>query len=168
MKARIVVSTSLVLAFATMVMAAEDSIIGTWKVNLDKSAKLNAEIISTLPAQYKTLPKEEIEEYKSIENRQIELTGMPIGDNSSSKNVYRFPEQGGAVTYVQGRAPKAGVLEMEIRIAPGEWVMTQLQDGKQTYERHKVISKDGREMKQTVTVTGQFLPFSFVLVYDRQ
>lgn len=58
---------------------------------------------------------------------------------------------------------------MEVRLAPGEWLLIAMQDGKQVARRHKVVSKDGKTRSDTITVfrrNGE--PFEYVEVYDRQ
>jgi hypothetical protein len=55
-------------------------------------------------------------------------------------------------------------------MAPGEWLVTYLlQGGKQVATMHKVISKDGKTMRQTIRgfdTDGK--PFEQLQVFDRQ
>jgi hypothetical protein len=57
----------------------------------------------------------------------------------------------------------------ETLIAPGDWYVTFLQNGKQRGVIHKVISKDGKTMTQPRKgVDAQGKPFEHIEVYDRQ
>jgi len=62
-----------------------------------------------------------------------------------------------------------GRLEIETLIAPGEWYMTGIRDGKQVIMRHKVISEDGKRMRQTIRHTdSQGDTTEEIFIFDRQ
>jgi hypothetical protein len=57
----------------------------------------------------------------------------------------------------------------ETLIGPGDWYVTYLQNGKQFLIMHKVISDDGKTMRQTITGIGpQGKPGEQIQVLDRQ
>jgi hypothetical protein len=131
----------LVLVLATVAMAA-DPIIGSWKLNVAKS-KLSP---------MKKAPKEFTEVYREIDGKLIELTTNWIAsDGSSSPEKFTFPAQGGINKFLT--PIDEGRFEIETLIAPGEWRMTGMLKGKQIITRHKVISKDGKTMRHSITNT---------------
>jgi hypothetical protein len=166
-KQPLAVSTTMIIALvlATAVAAvAADPIIGTWKLNIAKS-KFSSIYYSS---RKRTVPKEKVEAYREIEGDQLELAGKEIGtDGSSSSGISTWARQGG-ITKHQPPEP-AEMSVFETLIAPGDWIVTSLQNGKQIRVMHKVISKDGKQMTQTITGTdAQGKPFVQVQVFDRQ
>ena len=157
MKTRLFMFVLLTSALATVAMAA-DPIIGSWKLNLAKSSFASGQ----------TAPKEQTEVYREASQNQIELTYKNTGTNGSSDLlVIIFPAQGGVNKRVKGNDP--GNMEVESRLAPDEWCMTRLQNGKQITTLHKVISKDGKTMRHTESGRdAQGKAFQNILVYDRQ
>jgi hypothetical protein len=155
MKTRFFILTVLVLVFAGAAMAA-DPIIGKWKLKIAKS-KLG-----------QAAPKEFTEVYREVDRNLIELTTNWIAsDGSSSPEKFTFPAQGGINKFVT--PIEEGRFEIETLIAPGEWRMTGMQNGKQVMTRHKVISKDGKMMRHTVTKTDAKGKVTEELyVFDRQ
>ena len=130
---------------------AADPIIGTWKLNVEKST-FN---------QYRQEPSEEIiEVYREIENNQIELT-LPAG------SVLTWPVQGGIVNIkvMKGDSSRSYV---QTRIGPDEWLVTVMEDGKQIRTRHKKISKDGKTMRQTYRGLHEGYSFEMLDVYEKQ
>jgi hypothetical protein len=130
---------------------AADPIIGTWKLNVEKST-FN---------QYRQEPSEEIiEVYREIENNQIELT-LPAG------SVLTWPVQGGIVNIkvMKGDSSRSYV---QTRIGPDEWLVTVMEDGKQIRTRHKKISKDGKTMRQTYRGLNEGYSFEMLDVYEKQ
>jgi hypothetical protein len=151
------------LLFAVLGLAgslwAADPIIGTWKLNLAKS---------TFAPNAPPPPKEQIEIYRYINVGEIELTYKNIEkDRTSTLLVLTWPAQGGAVKVLQGDIPKS-MSWVEILIG-GEWYVALLQDGKQAYTRHKIVSKDGKILRQSFRSTdSQGKPYENILVFDRQ
>jgi len=143
-----------------------DPIIGTWKLNLAKSK------LTPIPAYNWAPPKEQTESYREIDGGRIERTSTTTGIdgsvNSSGKLIW--PAQGGTVQIQQippGNPP--GISFVETLMAPGEWHVTTMLDGKQVMTRHKVISKDGKTMRQTVEIMDpQGKLVEQLEVYDRQ
>ena len=139
----------IILTLPTTLWAA-DQIIGTWKLNIEKS----------------TYPHKELTEiYKEIVKEQIELTrtghwqGFKFHDNK-----YTFPRQGGVCEF-NGR--KIGV---EIKVADGEWYAVNFDDEKEEWWIiHKIISEDGKTMYQE---SKRFEPQGNLVVekgvFDRQ
>jgi len=136
---------------------AADPIIGTWKLNISES-KADASL------------KEEIEVYRELNSDQIELTlTTTYTGGFSALWRYTWPAQGGVATRHQGPPREGDILELETLIAPGEWVLTRMRDGKQYNTVHKIISKDGKTMRQTRRGTSlQGTPVDRVSVFDRQ
>ena len=135
-----------------------DPIIGRWKLNVAKSRFSPME----------KAPKEFTEVYREIDGNLIELTTNWIAaDGSSSPEKFTFPAQGGINKFLT--PIDEGRFEIETLIAPGEWRMTGMQNGKQTITRHKVISKDGKSMRQTITnADAQGKTTEALYVFDRQ
>ena len=127
-----------------------DPIIGTWKLNLAKSKS---------PSQQMTF-KELTEIYKETEPGKMELTRRGVGaDGSSFLEKYEYPRQGGAVDRIGVGGKDAssnrngGIIS--ICVAPSEWYTVFLKSGTQYMLIHKVISKDGKTMRQTVRVIDE-------------
>jgi hypothetical protein len=146
----------LMLALA-LVAAAADPIIGNWKLNIAKSK---------FPSPEST-PKELTEIYREIEGNQIELTRtttLPDGSSRSLKDSW--PCQGGIAKPLEGDA--AGSSYVQTLIAPGNWYVTHLQDGKQVAIRHKTLSKDGKIMIHILKGIYQGRPYERTEVFDKQ
>jgi hypothetical protein len=145
-------------------MAKSDPIIGTWKLNVSKSRTLR-----DLPIDVGQNAKEAMEVYQEVDD-QIELTlsGTSIsGEPISGKG--RWPRDGGIVRSDQEFTSYEGILIVETLIAPGDWYVTYLKDGKQVVVIHKIISEDGRTMSLiSKQADAQGKPCEQMVVYDRQ
>jgi len=139
---------------------AADPIIGTWKLNIAKS---------TFPSNAPPPPKEQIEAYRYLDTGEIELTyRLTDKDGSSVLEVFTWPAQGGAAKMIKGNIPK-NISWIQTLIAPGEWYVTAMEDGKQLGTRHKTISKDGMIYRQSWKRTdSRGKPYEILLVFDRQ
>jgi hypothetical protein len=145
------------------VSAPTDPLVGTWKLNLAQS-----QFSPVLLALQKTaIPKERTEIYRLVNNR-IELTQTSIRSDGSKEEAPKltWPAQGGAVVSQSAN----GLSYVETLIASGEWLVSaMLQDGTQVGTLRKIISKDGKTMRQiTKGVDPQGKPFEQVQVFDRQ
>jgi hypothetical protein len=80
--------------------------------------------------------------------------------------VFTFPAQGGSVKSLKGA--KRETTYFETLLAPGEWCMTSLQNGKQIGSLHKVISKDGKVMRQTSKYILEGKAYEDILIYEKQ
>ncbi len=110
------------LAFLSLAgsLWAADPIIGTWKLNIEKSK---------FPPDYPNIPKEQTETYRELSGDQIELTYQNVDqDGSSTLLIETYPIQGGMATVQKGDIPYSFV---QTRIAQDEWYVTYLLDGKQ-------------------------------------
>jgi hypothetical protein len=138
---------------------AADPIIGTWKLNITKS---------TFASNAPLPPKEQTEVYRYLTTGEIELTYKSLEkDGSSVLVVLTWPAQGGSAKIIKADIPK-NISWVETLIA-GDWYATQMQDGKQSYTRHKIVSKDGKILRQSFRSTDtQGKPFENILVFDRQ
>jgi hypothetical protein len=145
-----------VFALAGSLWAA-DPIIGTWKLNLEKSKG----------SQPSAAPKEQLEVYRELDSGEIELTlTRTMVDGTSSVSKLTWPAQGGTVTFVQSD-PRGRSL-VETLIAPGEWYVTYMREGKQYLTVHKVVSKDKKMLMQTFKGVFSGTPAEIVTVFDRQ
>jgi len=146
-----------VLGFVGLLWAA-DPIVGSWKLNLAKS-----KFAPNDPA-----PKKQTEVYRETTPGQIELTYKNTqADGASNLLIISIPAQGGVNKRLRG--DNGGAMEVETLIAPGEWCMTRLKDGKQIASLHKLISKDGKTMTQRAAgKDAQGKPYQDILVYDKQ
>jgi len=75
-----------------------------------------------------------------------------------------WPAQGGVAE--EGSSEEE--LLVETLIAPGEWYVTRIQDGKQIQFMHKVISEDGKIMRQTIEGVAEWGSYKGVMVFDKQ
>lgn len=64
-------------------------------------------------------------------------------NGSSTSETLTWPAAGGAVDDSGGVLPK-GLTIVESLLGPGDWLVTQLMNGKQVSTIHKVISQDGK------------------------
>jgi hypothetical protein len=135
-----------------------DTIIGSWKLNIEKSNF----------AEGQSAPKEQTEVYRESGPDQIELTYESIdADGTSYLYIINIPAQGGLNKWLQG--DNEGTMEVETLLSPSEWCMTRLKDGKQVGTIHKVISPDGKTMRQTSTGRDeQGRADENILLYERQ
>lgn len=135
---------------------AADPIIGTWKLNVAKSK---------MP-QLASAQESRMEVYRELDSGEIELTLTTTSSEGTSEvSKFIWPAQGGIA---MEEAPE-GRLVIETLIAPGDWYVTQIQDGKQIIIMHKVVSRDRKTMHQTFkAITEQGVPIDGVGVYDRQ
>ena len=134
-------------------------IIGSWKLNIEKS---------TFAPNSPQPPKEETEVYRAIEGCLIELTFKSIKmDGSTQLIIVTWPAQGGAVNIVKADIPEN--LSWVQTLIDGEWYVTQMWDGKQSYTRHKIVSKDGKILCQIFRSTDdQGKPYENTLIFERQ
>jgi hypothetical protein len=142
---------------------AADPIIGTWKLNIEKS-KFSSARHAMLDL---TAPKEQTEVYRELDSGRIELTWKNTASNGSTATlVFIYPLQGGAVKVEPSDTP---ITWVQIRVAEREWYATYIYEGKQLMTRHKVISKDGKTMYQTLRgIDDAGKPFEVQLVLDNQ
>lgn len=136
-----------------------DPIIGTWK--------LNPAATRVSPGMPFPPPPQRTEVYRQTESGQIALTvTTPNSNGSATTSTLTFSARGGTVA--QENAPPGQQL-VETRVAPGEWRVTHLANGVQFLTMQKVVSPDGKTMRQTITgVTLQGKSFEGVLVFERQ
>jgi len=136
-----------------------DPIIGTWKLN-PSATKASPNLPFAAPAQ-------RTEVYTLKDHGQIELVVTTTNANGSTTSSHMmFSAAGGVVT--RENAP-AGQMLVETRIAPGEWRVTYLTDGVQYLTMQKVVSPDGKIMRQTATgVTPLGVWFEGRIEFQRQ
>ena len=146
-----------VLSFAGSLWAA-DPLIGTWKLNIEKSK---------FPPNHPAIPKEQIQTYRELSNDRIEMTYQNVSmDGSSDLIVSAYPIQGGIGKIQKGDTPFSFV---QTRIAPDEWIVTALREGKQVWTRQMKISEDGKSMRVTArSFYRDGKPFELLEVYEKQ
>lgn len=136
---------------------AADPIVGTWKLNLTQSEFPRADL----------QPKNHVEVYRRTGSGRVELTLTRTMANGSPDNFKgTWPEGGGVVEEARDLR---GLLIVETLVAPGEWYVTQMKSGTQFATIHKVVSTDGKSMRQVVKgVDPQGHLFVQIQVFDRQ
>lgn len=137
---------------------AADSLIGTWKTNLEKSI---------IPAGPKAI-KEDTNTYCEIDGDLIELTIKTVYEDDSVYLVkYTWPKQGGFAKSLTKTLPE-GFLYVQVLVEPGFWTTSLTQDGVQVGRYHKVVSKDGKTMRQTFKSTKDGKSVYMMKVLERQ
>jgi hypothetical protein len=158
---RVVVTTVIVGTFAASLITAQNAplIVGTWKLNIEKSQ------LPPVPAGYS-----EIRQYTMRPDGYLVgllVTSSPRGYHylqftakSDGKDYPEYSDDGVADMIASGKPTPRSYAERVIDQYVTEW--TDKVDGKVTGSGRKTIGKDGRTL--TITVDGA----SFVRVYDRQ
>lgn len=122
-----------------------EPIFGRWKADLKEAAA------RTNPL----LPKSYSETYAELPSGEMQLDSITVNrDGSETHLILVFPERGGAVQE-HSRIFPAGRTDIETRISPYEWRMTSLIDGAQQATMQKLISHDGKTMRQIVRYTDK-------------
>jgi len=141
---------------------AADPIAGTWKINLEKSK---------FPERFPA-PKENTEIYREVGPDQIEMTYSSSNrDGTSNLAICTYPAQGGAMVCRQEGAvgEMEGISLFQMFVGPGEWYAIYIQNGKQVGTRHKVVSKDGKTMRQTMKAPEYMgKPLEAILIMEKQ
>ncbi len=138
---------------------AADPIIGTWKLNTAKSV---------LPADQKNI-KEDINIYRETEGDLMELTISTIfEDGSTDSGKWAWPKDGG-IAKCLSETLEEGFLYVEGYVEPGHWFAVITLHGNQVGLYHKIISKDGKTMKQTYKgADEQGKPLKIIKVMEKQ
>src|SRR5262249_14125479 len=134
-------------SFGTLILAGSqssnvkppaDPILGTWKLNVAKS-----KFSPIFLALTKTAPLKEETDVCLTANGRIECTfSMTRTDGSTGSQKMSWPEQGGAVQ-AQGDGIPPTYSAVDTRMATGEWLVTDMIQGRQFGTLHLLISKDG-------------------------
>ncbi len=140
-------------------LLASDPIIGTWKTNIEKSS---------FPSGQKKM-KEDINTYNEIEGDLIELTISTVfEDGSTDPSKWTWPKEGGVAKCLSKPLEK-GLLYVEALVEPGHWYASITMNDKQVGLYHKIISKDGKTMRQTYTgFDDDGKPIKIIKVLERQ
>ena len=147
----------IILAFPGYLWAS-DPIIGTWKTNLEKSS---------FPVDQQGI-KEDTNTYREIDGDLIELSIKTINpDGSLYTALWTWPKQGGYAK-VLSRTLEEGIVYVQTLIEPGHWCVNIMKDGKQIARYHKVVSKDGKTMRQTLTGSKDGKSIYIMKVLERQ
>ena len=146
-----------VLSFHVNLWAA-DPLIGMWKTNLEKSS---------FPADQQGI-KEDINTYREIEGDLIELSIKTINpDGSVYTALWTWPKEGGFAK-VLSRTLDEGIIYVQTHIDEGHWCVNIMKDGKQIARYHKIVSKDGKTMKQSLIGSKDGKPIRVIKLLERQ
>jgi hypothetical protein len=146
-------------------MPKPDPIIGTWKLNVVKS-RFSSVLLKVLN---ETVPKEKTEIYQELDDRIVMTVSATLTGREPISAKCSWPRQGGIASILENVPSMEGVSIIETLIAPGEWYVTFLKDGKQLLAVHKVVSKDGKTMNLTyIGADAQGNHFDQIDVYDKQ
>jgi hypothetical protein len=139
---------------------AADTIIGTWKRNLEKS---------TLYQSRRDLIKDIIEVYIETEGNMIETTYTSFRKEGSTLVIKRiFPKEGGIVKYVDSEIQE-GILNIVIPVGSGDWFISTIVNGRNVLMRHMMVSKDGKTLTETIKdINREGKPVERIMVSDRQ
>ena len=108
------------------------TIIGTWKLNYEKSI-LN---------QY-------------TDDKKIELTTTTLlKDGSTESSKWIWPKERGVAKCISRKIPE-NMLYVEIVVEPGHWYVPIMRDGGKVSMYHKTVSKDGKTLTQTLKGLGR-------------
>ena len=142
---------------------AADPIVGTWKLNLDKSK---------FEPGFQLTVREQTSVIKELENNLYELESE-IHTNGTGKTVVlkfhlSFPEQGGmeVIRPPVSREPSIVVT----RIGPGDWCFTHLnKEGRQARISQFLVSKDGLNAQEKIrSFDSNGKPIERRLFFDKQ
>jgi hypothetical protein len=139
---------------------AADPIIGTWKLDLEKS-KLSHAKDNKL--------KDVIRVYKETEGNMIESTQTYIlKDGSTRLNKKIFPKEGGVVKQIDVKIPE-DIINAAISVGSGDWYFPTIVNGRKTLLRHTIVSKDGKTIIETIKgINYEGKTYDTRSVYDRQ
>ena len=140
---------------------ASDPIIGTWKLNTEKS-----KIPQSVVGQDE---EENINVYKETEGNMIELTATTLfKDGSTGSSKWSWPKEGGVAKRIDEKLPE-NMLYVEIVVEPGHWYVAIMQDGRKMAMYHKMVSKDGKTLTQTlIGADTEGNPLDIMMIFDRQ
>jgi len=136
--------------------AGPEPLIGSWRLNVSASQIPAGEPQSLFPRQ-------RTETYRRLESGRLQLT---IQDGPSAPRTLSWPEHGGVIN---DGGPPSDDMTIETFIVPGEWRVTYLSKGSQYLTMRKVVSADGKRMRQEFRgEDAQHKSFEALLVFDRQ
>ena len=148
-----------------ILMVKSDPIVGAWKLNVAMS-KFSSVLLKVLN---ETVPKEKTEIYQELDDRIVMTVSATLTGREPISAKYSWPRQGSIARILENVPSMEGISIIETLIAPGEWYVTFLKDGKQLLAVHKVVSKDGKTMNLTyIGADAQGNCFDQIDVYDRQ
>lgn len=133
-----------------------EPLIGSWRLNASASQ---------IPAGAPQLlfPTQRTETYRRLESGRLQLT---IQDGPSVPETLTWPAHGGII---DDGGPPSDEMIIETFIVPGEWRVTYLSKGSQYLTMRKVVSADGKRMRQEFRgEEAQGRSFEALLVFDRQ
>ncbi len=150
-----------VLTLAGSLWAA-DPLTGTWKLNTAKS-KFSPEFLALSKA---VAPKESTLVIKDLSANEVEITETGTGtDGSAISQRFTQPKQGGVAT---SGLPE-GIIFVHTIVGPNDRLGTILQNGKKIQLIRWVVSKDGKTLTSTRSVTdAQGKTLSHFAIYEKQ
>ena len=158
-----------IIFFIPNILWAADPIIGTWKLNFEKSDKKLPPQLVEIYKQYPR-PKEAYQTYKEIEGDLLELTHkMIFADGSTRSSKWVCPKRGGRVKRLLPEPLTDDMLYTYTKLGSGEWILSYMKDNKQIHAMHKIVSEDGKTLNVTRYDTDpEGNVFKFKEVFDRQ
>jgi len=149
-----------VIGLTSSLWAADNPIIGTWKLNPAKS-KLPASAAKT---------KEQTTVFREINADTVEGTSTITQiDGTTSVAKWTVPSNGGILTYQQGGPTVEGLLIIATWIDPYTTHNTYIMKGKQVYLMRSKISQDCKSFTTIVPGTDeQKKPVEYIYAFDKQ
>jgi hypothetical protein len=122
--------------------SAQDAMLGSWKLDV---------VASRFAGPHS---KSQSQLYRLLPNGRMEMVyseRSPDGANVSLD--VSWPKDGGLVRDL-GHAFAPNQTFVETMLGPGDWLTTEMQDGRQTSSRRKTVSADNRSMRQVLKEIG--------------
>lgn len=137
---------------------AADPMVGTWKLNLDKSK----------PAPGQPVGVKELTVITRELGTELETVFQGVAANGSAFSMkFVNPQQGGLIKSDQP-ATEGNLIVITV-IKPGEMYGTSIQNGKQVEVTHSVVSADGKTLNRTsTTIDAQGKITESLMVFDKQ
>lgn len=161
---RKVIYLLIITLFLPSTLWATDPIIGSWKLNVEKS-----DYSPILEAMRNiSPPKEQISICRENDKDQIECTDTGVRMDGSPFSIkVLWPLKGGIGIGAPPFPPQ--MTYVETFIEPGKWNVTIMRNGIQAALMKKIISKDGKAMRIIIKgVNPEGKPFEHLEFYDRQ
>jgi len=142
-------------AFATALRAADDPLIGTWKLNLAKSK------YTGIPA-----PKSQVYKYEANGPDGVKFTNDTVNADGTKVHAEYAVKFDGKEVAVKGDPLRDATTNKRVDANTTSGVSTL--KGKPASSFTRVVSKDGKTLTVTAKGTQDGKPYDQVAVYDRQ
>lgn len=147
----------IVMGFAGSLLAA-DPIVGTWKLNINKSK----------PAPGQPVGVKDLTVITREVGSDLETVFQGTAANGSAFSIkFICPQQGGLMKSEQP-ATEGSLIVITV-VKPGEMYGTSLQNGKQVELTHSLVSADGKTLnRSSKAIDSQGKTTESLMVFDRQ